>query len=90
LAAINEKENLLEKDEVKAGVINVPLKQKQAELGSYFSKEGSKAQRKSFKKEKTPSSVGVGVRGDCVEGRKDAKKHNRAIAMEMLLRRHGG
>jgi hypothetical protein len=38
LAAINEKEKLVEKDEVKAGFVNVPLKQKQAELVLTFQK----------------------------------------------------
>ena len=49
LAAINEKEKLVEKDEVKAGFVNVPLKQKQAELGSYFSKVVDSAGQKEAK-----------------------------------------
>jgi len=49
-AILNEKEKLIETDEVKAGsVVNVPLKQKQAELGSYFSKVVDSAGQKEAK-----------------------------------------
>ncbi len=61
-----------------AGVVNVPLKRNQGELGSYFSKvvdsgqKEAKRKEKVFKKEK--NSVAVGVGGDRVEGSKEQKR----------------
>ncbi len=77
-AILNEKEKLIEKDEVKAGFVNVPLKQKQAELGSYFSKvvdsvgqnEQKQSTKKKFKKRENAvlsrswSRGGLGDRGE--------------------------
>ena len=49
MAAINEKEKLVEKEEDNAGVVNAPLKQIRAELGSYFSKVIDSAGQKEAK-----------------------------------------
>ncbi len=106
LAAINEKEKLVEKDEVKAGFVIVPLKQKQAELGSYFSKvvdsagqKEAKHKEKVFKKRNRRAQPESESEQIVEKEAKKLKKKNQKkrrkhqailIAMEMLVRRRGG
>jgi hypothetical protein len=106
LTAINEKEKLVEKDEAKAGFVNVPLIQKQAQLGSYFSKvidsagqKEAKHKEKVLKKRKRRAQPESESEEIVEKEAKKLKKNNPQkkrkhqailIVTEMLVRRRGG